>query len=147
MNLHHCSVRRTLLDRPSSVRWCRRKGPLLLSSRNEAADLPRAPVHRVRGLAVDGESRRVWVDGRQLKFTYMEFELLAHLMANQRRVYTRGQLMALVWQQNAVGDTRTVDVHVARLRRKLGPGYRAMIRTVRQVGYAFEPSATPKPRP
>ncbi|WEB43609.1 helix-turn-helix domain-containing protein [Streptomyces yunnanensis] len=54
----------------------------------------------------------------------MEFELLAHLVANQRRVYTRGQLMALVWQQTATGDMRTVDVHIARLRQKLGPGHR-----------------------
>ncbi|GGU66159.1 hypothetical protein GCM10010211_34280 [Streptomyces albospinus] len=146
MNLHHRSVRRTRLDRPTSVRRLHAV-PDPLSSPHEAADLPRAPVHRIRGLVVDCDSRRVSVAGRQLKLTCMEFELLAHLVANQRRVHTREQLMALVWQQTPVGDMRTVDVHIARLRQKLGPGHRALIRTVRQIGYAFEPSATTKPRP
>ncbi|MER6046606.1 winged helix-turn-helix domain-containing protein [Streptomyces sp. NPDC001793] len=146
MNLHYRSVRRTLLGRPSSVRWLHAV-PRPLSSSHEAADLPQAPVHRIHGLVVDCEARRVSVAGHQLKLTCMEFELLAHLVANQRRVYTHGQLMALVWQQAATGDMSTVDVHVARLRQKLGPGYRALIRTVPQIGYAFEPPATTKPRP
>ncbi|WP_420706425.1 winged helix-turn-helix domain-containing protein [Streptomyces sp. MspMP-M5] len=86
------------------------------------------------------------VDGRQLAFTCMEFELLAYLVAHQHRVHSRERLMALVWQQTPAGDLRTVDVHLARLRRKLGPGHRDLIRTVRMVGYAFDPSATPTSR-
>ncbi|MFF3157951.1 winged helix-turn-helix domain-containing protein [Streptomyces sp. NPDC057910] len=102
----------------------------------------------MRGLVIDCETRHVSVDGRQLELTCMEFELLAHLVTNRRRVYTRQQLMALVWQQQAgMSDMRTVDVQIARLRRKLGPGHREMIRTVRQVGYAFEPPTTTGPRP
>ncbi|GAA2673882.1 winged helix-turn-helix domain-containing protein [Streptomyces lunalinharesii] len=142
MNLHHRSPHRTLLDRPSRVRWCLRIDPRPLSSRHEVMDLPRAPVHRVRGLVVDCGSRHVSVEGRQLSLTCMEFELLAHLVAHQHRVYSRERLMALVWQQTPAGDLRTVDVHIARLRRKLGPGHRVLIRTVRMIGYAFDPSAT-----
>ncbi|MFB7636279.1 winged helix-turn-helix domain-containing protein [Streptomyces sp. NPDC056149] len=147
LNLHHRPVRHALLARTSNLRRRHTTVPRPLSSPHEPADLPRAPIHRIRGLIVDCETRRVSVGGQQLKLTCMEFELLAHLMANRRRVYSREQLMALVWQQTAVGDMRTVDVHIARLRRKLGPGHRALIRTVRQVGYAFEPSATARPRP
>ncbi|WP_369355183.1 winged helix-turn-helix domain-containing protein [Streptomyces sp. cg2] len=146
MKLHHRSNRHALLERPSQVRWCRRPGPQSPSSRHEVLDLPRAPVHRVRGLVVDCGSRHVSLDGRQLDLTCMEFELLAHLVAHQHRVYSREQLMSLVWQQTPAGDLRTVDVHIARLRRKLGPGHRGLIRTVRMVGYAFDPSATPTSR-
>ncbi|MFE3184198.1 winged helix-turn-helix domain-containing protein [Streptomyces violascens] len=97
-------------------------------------------MHRTGGLVVDCGTRRVLADGRQLELTCMEFELIAHLAAHPDRVYTRQHLMELVWQQRPSGDMRTVDAHIARLRRKLGPGHRALIRTVRQVGYAFDPS-------
>ncbi|QCX82706.1 Transcriptional regulatory protein SrrA (plasmid) [Streptomyces sp. YIM 121038] len=102
-----------------------------------------APEYRAGGLVVDCGTRRISVDGHQLELTCMEFELLAHLVAHPNRVYTRRQLMELVWQQSPMGDMRTVDAHIARLRRKLGPGHPALIRTVRQVGYAFDPSPAP----
>lgn len=73
----------------------------------------------------------------------MEFELLAHLVAHPRLVQSRRQLLAAVWGEPKLGDTRTIDTHVARLRRKLGPGHRATIATVRQVGYTYDPSAAP----
>ncbi|RAG80267.1 winged helix family transcriptional regulator, partial [Streptacidiphilus pinicola] len=56
------------------------------------------------------------------------------------RVFTRVQLLEGVWGMPAVGDHRTVDVHVTRLRRKLGPGFRQMLATVRGVGYKYDPS-------
>ncbi|GAA2693815.1 winged helix-turn-helix domain-containing protein [Streptomyces lunalinharesii] len=146
MKLHHRPVRHTLLARISGVRRRHDSVPRPLSTPREAADLPQAPVHRIRGLVVDHGTRRVSAGGRQVNLTCMEFELLAHLVANRCRVYTREELMALVWQQSAMGGMRTIDVHIARLRRKLGPGHRALIRTVRHVGYAFEPSATTKLR-
>ncbi|MFF2809685.1 winged helix-turn-helix domain-containing protein [Streptomyces sp. NPDC058000] len=111
-----------------------------------AAESPQAPVYRVEGLTVDCGSRRASILGRQLDLTCMEFELIAHLTAHPDRVYTRCQLMELVWQQTPAGDLRTVDVHIARLRRKLGPHCRGLIRTVRQVGYALSPRLTPWPR-
>ncbi|MEU6521569.1 winged helix-turn-helix domain-containing protein [Streptomyces sp. NPDC046924] len=88
---------------------------------------------------VDTVRRTAEVDGRQLDLTYLEFELLAHLVAHPGRVHTRDHLVATVWGYGHVGDGRTVDVHVARLRRKLGAEHRDRIQTVRRVGYKYTP--------
>ncbi|WP_042422408.1 winged helix-turn-helix domain-containing protein [Streptacidiphilus anmyonensis] len=93
------------------------------------------------GLAVDRELRTVHLDGEPLELTYLEFELLAHLTAHPHRVHTRDRLVEAVWGYGHVGDGRTVDVHVARLRRKLGSAYRGQIVTVRRVGYKYVPVA------
>ncbi|SOD63894.1 Transcriptional regulatory protein, C terminal [Streptomyces zhaozhouensis] len=98
---------------------------------------PAAP----RGIVVDTEERTASVDGAPLELTYLEFELLAHLVRHPHRVYTRESLVATIWGYGPVGDQRTVDVHVARLRRKLGPAYRERIVTVRRVGYKYVPPA------
>ncbi|MFE6618286.1 winged helix-turn-helix domain-containing protein [Streptomyces sp. NPDC057740] len=90
-------------------------------------------------VTVDTVRRSVAVDGRELDLTYLEFELLAHLVANPHRVHTRDQLVTTVWGYGHVGDGRTVDVHIARLRRKLGAEHRDAIRTVRRVGYKYTP--------
>ncbi|MEU1626880.1 winged helix-turn-helix domain-containing protein [Streptomyces sp. NPDC020096] len=106
----------------------------------------RCPVPEVSsapGLTVDTERRVASIGGRVLRLTYLEFGLLAHLVAHPRRVHSRAQLIAAVWNQPAVGDTRTVDVHIARLRSKLGPDHRQLISTVRQVGYSFNPASPP----
>ncbi|MFI9359761.1 winged helix-turn-helix domain-containing protein [Kitasatospora sp. NPDC053057] len=92
-----------------------------------------------RGITVDAERRNAYVDGRLLDLTYLEFELLAHLTEHPQRVHTRDHLVSAVWGYGHVGDGRTVDVHVARLRRKLGPAYRDSIVTVRRVGYKYTP--------
>ncbi|WP_443072646.1 winged helix-turn-helix domain-containing protein [Streptomyces sp. RPT161] len=106
--------------------------------------IPVPEVSSAPGLTVDTERRVASIDGRVLKLTYLEFELLAHLVVHPRRVHSRAQLIAAVWNQPAVGDTRTVDVHIARLRSKLGAGHRQLIATVRQVGYSYSPlSASP----
>ncbi|WP_042377955.1 winged helix-turn-helix domain-containing protein [Streptacidiphilus melanogenes] len=91
------------------------------------------------GLAIDRELRTVHLDGEQLELTYLEFELLAHLAAHPHLVHTRDRLVEAVWGYGHVGDGRTVDVHVARLRRKLGTAYRGQIVTVRRVGYKYVP--------
>lgn len=88
---------------------------------------------------VDAVQRTAEVDGQQLDLTYLEFELLAHLVAHPNRVHTRDQLVTTVWGYGHVGDGRTVDVHIARLRRKLGARHRQSIQTVRRVGYKFTP--------
>lgn len=88
---------------------------------------------------IDPVQRTAEVDGRQLDLTYLEFELLAHLVAHPGRVHTRDQLVGTVWGYGHVGDGRTVDVHVARLRRKLGAEHRQAIQTVRRVGYKYVP--------
>ncbi|MEU8783291.1 winged helix-turn-helix domain-containing protein [Streptomyces sp. NPDC048637] len=89
---------------------------------------------------IDPEQRIAQVQGRPLDLTYLEFELLAHLVAHPHRVHTRDQLVTTVWGYGHVGDGRTVDVHVARLRRKLGAAHRSSIVTVRRVGYKYVPS-------
>ncbi len=73
--------------------------------------------------------------GRPLDLTYKEFELLRFLAARPGRVSTRGQLLQEVWGYDFFGGTRTVDVHVRRLRAKFGPEYESMIATIRGVGY------------
>ncbi|MCX4739589.1 winged helix-turn-helix domain-containing protein [Streptomyces antibioticus] len=88
---------------------------------------------------IDTVQRTAAVDGRELDLTYLEFELLAHLVAHPNRVHTRDQLVTTVWGYGHVGDGRTVDVHVARLRRKLGAEHRRTIQTVRRVGYKYTP--------
>ncbi|MFF9213360.1 MULTISPECIES: winged helix-turn-helix domain-containing protein [unclassified Streptomyces] len=91
---------------------------------------------------IDTVRRTAWVDGRELDLTYLEFELLAHLVAHPHRVHSRDQLVTTVWGYGHVGDGRTVDVHVARLRRKLGAEHRKAIQTVRRVGYKYAPPTT-----
>ncbi|MEU7059447.1 winged helix-turn-helix domain-containing protein [Streptomyces sp. NPDC046197] len=88
---------------------------------------------------IDPGQRTAQVDGRELDLTYLEFELLAHLVAHPHRVHTRDQLVTTVWGYGHVGDGRTVDVHIARLRRKLGAEHRKAIQTVRRVGYKYAP--------
>ena len=97
-----------------------------------------APV----GIVLDRELRSARVDGELLELTYLEFELLAHLTAYPHRVHTRDHLVSAVWGYGHVGDGRTVDVHVARLRRKLGAPYRDSVVTVRRVGYKYVPVST-----
>ena len=87
---------------------------------------------------VEVDRRRVQVDGRDVALTATEFALLAHLMRAPARVFTREQLLGAVWGYAAAAGTRTVDVHVAQLRGKLGDA--SPIRTVRGTGYAAEPS-------
>ena len=87
---------------------------------------------------VEVDRRRVQVEGRDVALTATEFALLAHLMRAPARVFTREQLLGAVWGYAAAAGTRTVDVHVAQLRGKLGAA--SPIRTVRGTGYAAEPS-------
>ncbi|QHC21461.1 winged helix family transcriptional regulator [Streptomyces sp. GS7] len=102
-----------------------------------------SPAPPAQGIVINREQRTASVDGRFLALTYLEFELLAHLVAHPRRVHSRAQLTNEVWGQPAIGNARTVDVHIARLRRKLGPEHRVVIVTVHQVGYTYAPTDAP----
>ncbi|MFJ3727970.1 winged helix-turn-helix domain-containing protein [Streptomyces sp. NPDC090045] len=88
---------------------------------------------------VDRARRLAEVDGRELDLTYLEFDLLDHLVSHPYTVHTRDALISGIWGYGHFGDGRTVDVHVARLRRKLGPAHRGRISTVRRVGYKYVP--------
>jgi DNA-binding response OmpR family regulator len=90
-------------------------------------------------VSVDLVTRRVTVAGEQVALTATEFDLLAYLMRHPGRVYSREQLLSEVWGYAAVVGTRTVDVHVAQVRSKLGD--HSPIRTVRGVGYSAEATA------
>lgn len=94
---------------------------------------------RLGPLAMDADTYQVSVAGRVLDLTYKEFELLRFLVQRPERVFTRTELLSQVWGYNFYGGTRTVDVHVRRLRAKLGPEHEALIQTVRGVGYRAAP--------
>jgi DNA-binding response OmpR family regulator len=93
------------------------------------------------GLLLDHEQRRVLVDGAEVTLTFQEFELLAFLAAHPATVFSRSDLVQKVWQRDFTADSRTVDVHVSRLRRKLGPAYGKCLVTEYRVGYQFRPVA------
>ena len=98
-------------------------------------------ILRVGELMVDLERYDVTVAGRRVALTYKEFQLLVLLASNPGRVYTREALLSQVWGYDYLGGTRTVDVHVRRLRSKVeGPG-RSYVETIWNVGYRFKNSA------
>jgi DNA-binding response OmpR family regulator len=93
-------------------------------------------TYTVGSVTVDPARRRVTADGREVTLTTTEFDLLLHLVRRPGRVFERDQLLSHVWGYEAAAGTRTVDVHVAQLRAKLGAA--SPIRTVRGVGYSAE---------
>jgi hypothetical protein len=94
------------------------------------------------GLLLDHDQRRVWADGQEVPLTYQEFELLAFLCAHPATVFSRPALVERVWHRDFAADSRTVDVHVSRLRHKLGPRYGRYLVTEYRVGYQFRPVVT-----
>ena len=104
----------------------------MLRRRTGAGD---GSVIRLGPLSLDTETYRVTASGRSLDLTYKEFELLRFLASRPGRVFTRPALLREVWGYDFYGGTRTVDVHVRRLRSKLGPEHEHLIETVRGVGY------------
>jgi DNA-binding response OmpR family regulator len=98
-----------------------------------------SPTIRAAGVVIDEASYSAKVHGKPLDLTYKEFELLRFLAAHPSRVFTREQLLSEVWGYDYFGGTRTVDVHVRRLRAKLGD-QESLIGTVRNVGYRFNVS-------
>lgn len=111
---------------------------LMFASSREAATEPASQVVSNRtGLVIDELSYTAKIDSRVLDLTYKEFELLKYLAQFPGRVFTREQLLHEVWGYDYYGGTRTVDVHVRRLRAKLGTDHEQLIGTVRNVGYRF----------
>jgi DNA-binding response OmpR family regulator len=104
--------------------------------RNDTED-PEAHIIRSGEVVVDDATYTAKLGGRVLDLTFKEFELLKYLAQHPGRVFTREQLLQEVWGYDYFGGTRTVDVHVRRLRAKLGPENASLIGTVRNVGYRF----------
>lgn len=92
-------------------------------------------IIKAGALVIDVAGYEAHLHGRRLDFTHQEFELLRFLAQNRGRVYTREQLLQKVWGYEYTGGTRTVDIHVRRVRAKLGAPYGTLIETVRNVGY------------
>jgi two-component system alkaline phosphatase synthesis response regulator PhoP len=90
------------------------------------------------GLEINLATYQVTIDSRPVNFTYMEYELLKFLITHPRRVFSREALLSAVWGYDYYGGARTIDVHIRRLRAKLGQEHAARIKTVRGVGYRFE---------
>lgn len=88
-------------------------------------------------LVLNVETYQAQIDGRLLDLTYMEYALLKFLASSPGRVFTREALLSQVWGYEYYGGARTVDVHIRRLRAKLGEEHAALIQTVRSVGYRF----------
>lgn len=89
----------------------------------------------IKNLRMIQKQRRVILKGECLELTPKEFDLLAILLSNLERVYTREELLDLVWGIEYIGGTRTVDIHIQRLRKKLGSEYQNIIQTIFGVGY------------
>jgi len=118
----------------------------LAVGRNSHAATHTNGLIRAGDLTIDPDTYAAKLKGRPLDLTYKEFELLKFLAQHPGRVFTRDQLLREVWGYDYFGGTRTVDVHVRRLRAKLGAEHDSMIGTVRQVGYKFVlPPARPLP--
>ena len=97
-------------------------------------------VHEIAGIRMDVERHQVSVNGVNISLPLKEFELLEFLLRNAGRVLTRGQLIDRVWGGDYYGDTKTLDVHIKRLRSKIevDPANPVLIQTIRGLGYKFE---------
>lgn len=89
----------------------------------------------IKDLYINKSQRSVSIDRMRIEFTPMEFDLLYLLLSNPSFVYSREQLLDIVWGMDYVGGTRTVDTHVQRIRKKLGDNYQELIQTVHGIGY------------
>ncbi|WP_206790484.1 response regulator transcription factor [Amycolatopsis sp. MtRt-6] len=124
------------LTKPFSPRELAARVRTVLRRASGAA--PAASVLTAGGARVDLTSRRAWAGDVEVTLTSTEFDLLTHLLRHPGQVLSRDQLLSAVWGYAAAAGTRTVDVHVAQLRAKLGPS--SPIRTVRGIGYAADPA-------
>lgn len=111
---------------------------LAVARRTDESDgeLSRSEI-RTGEIVIDEAAYTAKLRGQNLDLTFKEFELLKYLAQHPGRVFTRAQLLQEVWGYDYFGGTRTVDVHVRRLRAKLGPEHESLIGTVRNVGYRF----------
>ena len=136
-----------LLTDPASHAWHEVADEVVVAGASEAEARLRIAMLRARAgetgesvvrlgpVAMNADTYRVSAGSHSLDLTYKEFELLRFLATRPGRVFTRAQLLREVWGYDFYGGTRTVDVHVRRLRSKLGPELEHLIETVRGVGY------------
>lgn len=91
----------------------------------------------MNGLVLNLDKYELSVDYKPIELTFKEFELFKLLLQHQDKVFSRNKLLSAVWEYDFYGGSRTVDVHIRRLRSKIPPPYNLMLKTVRNVGYMF----------
>lgn len=123
------------------LRLVSERGNAPITGASATVDSERTEDGQIRSgdLVVDTNGYTASLHGRPIDLAYKEFELLKYLVQHPGRVFTRAQLLQEVWGYDYYGGTRTVDVHIRRLRAKLGGEYEHLIGTVRNVGYRFDP--------
>lgn len=107
-------------------------------ARKQSGGISSDDLVQIGTLQLDLATYEVSIDGEPIDFTYMEYELLRFLATHPGRVFTREALLSRVWGYDYFGGARTVDVHVRRVRAKLGNDHAQRVKTVRSVGYRFE---------
>lgn len=107
-------------------------------ARRQVNRVEEGDVVRTGSLELNVATYQVSIAGEPVSFTYMEYELLRFLVTHPGRAFSRESLLSAVWGYDYYGGARTVDVHVRRVRAKLGQEHAARIKTVRSVGYRFE---------
>ena len=137
------------LTKPFSFRELQARVKALLRRKVQTEQTPSAPTGTLQtgDLTIDAENREVTLGGRTLVLTLKEFDLLLQFARHPGRVYTRAQLLDLVWGYGYDGLEHTVNSHINRLRTKLerDPANPELIQTIWGVGYRFTPAATPQP--
>jgi DNA-binding response OmpR family regulator len=135
------------VPKPVSLRELLARVRALLRRARRAAARAAGAALTVGDVEVDPAARIVRRRGAEVPLRPREFDLLVFLLRHPGRVFTRGQLLEHVWGAGHVGDVRTVDVHMRRLREKLErrPGRPALLETVRGVGYRLRPAGAPRP--
>ncbi|HSR25768.1 MAG TPA: response regulator transcription factor [Candidatus Eisenbacteria bacterium] len=131
------------VTKPFSIREVlARVNAVIRRSRAEAAERAIPERDEIGNFVIDRPARRVLVDGRDVRLTAREFELLSHLVAHSGRVQSRDVILQHVWGVDFMGDRKTVDVHVRWLREKFAGRVRFEIVTVRGAGYRLDRTST-----
>ena len=116
----------------------RMKAIIRRTETNKSSSATEKEVDNFGGLRIEYFSRNVYVDGELVSLTHKEFELLSFFAHNEHYVFTREQLLDQIWGYEYIGDTRTVDVHIKRLREKIKDHEKWKIATIWGIGYKFE---------
>lgn len=137
------------MTKPFSIREVMaRINAVLRRAQPAGSGSPAAPEREeLDGFLLDRAARRVLLEGREVKLTAREFDLLSFLLAHPGRVYSRDALLSQVWGADFVGDRKTVDVHIRWLRSKFENVAAFAIVTVRGIGYRLDRAETPHSRP
>ncbi|MCH5585972.1 response regulator transcription factor [Shimazuella sp. AN120528] len=123
------------ITKPFDIREVLLRVKSLLRRLSQQPSVTNNEIYRISNLVIDKTGRKVTIGGKHISITLKEFDLLVLLMEHTERVFTREELLDLVWGMDYIGGTRTVDIHIRRLRQKLGQPYDQLLQTLYGVGY------------